>query len=405
MVSFKSLTVIVLGPCLCGFCMLRLLFVTKEDVLRKTTPISSFCADGLDCSLNGFCDHITHQCVCEKPWGGHYCEVLQFLSVAFPQGYGMTPNVTSWGGGIIHDNGTYHLYVSRMTNNCSLSTWVKNSRIDHAVSTTGPTGPYYFHDVAINTFSHNAAPIALPDGTYVIFHIGSGEGGPNGGNNCTTGSQFLELQESRLLRRNLFSVSRNMVHVSASLYGPWKPLVPKNLGDCNNPAPWVHPNGTIYVGCRGILKRADHISGPFIEIASFPNSGGPNGIYEDPQIYTDHHGNFHCLYHAYELNASSFNCSNSLVSAHAYSRDGLTWNISKYPPYGTQVVQSTGETITLATRERPKPFFSASGKMTHLVQGVCGSPFCASPPYQNHGCVNCKYLQWDFTLVSTLDID
>mmetsp|Transcript_16619 Transcript_16619/g.25112 ORF Transcript_16619/g.25112 Transcript_16619/m.25112 type:complete len:403 (-) Transcript_16619:2071-3279(-) len=378
---------------------------TKEQITSIKANLSySFCTDDLDCSLNGLCDKLSNQCICDKPWGGNECELLQFLPVTFPQGYGMTPNVTTWGGGIIHDNGTHHLYVSRMTNNCALNTWGENSRIDHAISTTGPTGPYFFHDVAINTFSHNAAPVVLPYGTYALFHIGSGEGGPEGPINCTE-QQFLDLEESRFLRKNNLEFDHShMIHISTSLYGPWKPIAPENYKGCNNPAPWIHPNGTIYVGCGRTLKRADNISGPYFDIATFPISGGPDGNYEDAQIYTDQRGNFHSLYHVYARNGTSFNCTNSLVSAHAYSRDGLTWNISKYPPYGTQVLLSSGETITVATRERPKPFFSATGKMTHLVQGVCGSPFCAPPRHSNQECVNCKYDQWDFTLVSPLDI-
>jgi hypothetical protein len=31
-----------------------------------------------------------------------------------------------------------------MTNDCKLSTWTHNSRIDHAVSSTGAEGPYDF---------------------------------------------------------------------------------------------------------------------------------------------------------------------------------------------------------------------------------------------------------------------
>ena len=40
-------------------------------------------------------------------------------------------------------------------------------------------------------------------------------------------------------------VGGSTIHVAKSLDGPWEPLINK-LGGCNNPAPWVHPNGTIY---------------------------------------------------------------------------------------------------------------------------------------------------------------
>ena len=183
-----------------------------------------------------------------------------------------------------------------------------------------------------------------------------------------------------------------------------------DLGNCNNPAPWVHPNGTIYIGCRAgfhdpaSLKRADHIAGPYSVIAELPSGKIPGGVvgnYEDPQLFTDKRGHFHAIYHVYTYGDSGY-CVNATVSAHAFSRDGFTWHVSSQAPYSTQLELTTGETITLATRERPKPFFQ-NGKMTHLVQGVCGSPFCA-PPKIGHGCVDCKYAQWDYTLVAPLDV-
>jgi len=190
------------------------------------------------------------------------------------------------------------------------------------------------------------------------------------------------------------------IHVSKSLDGPWTPLQ-NNLGGCNNPAPWVLANGTILIGCGGALRRADSIAGPYTTVATFPTSGGPAGHYEDPQIYTDKRGNYHCFYHVYTTNQSPLNCVNSTVSAHSFSEDGFTWTISKAAPYGTQVELTTGETATVATRERPKPFFDGNGVMTHLLNGVCGSGSCTD---SRTGCVDCKYHHWDYTLVQPLDV-
>jgi hypothetical protein len=396
---------------------------TRNDELYSdaASTTTSECLDDLDCSLNGICDMTQEAvCICDKPWSGNHCQFLQSQPVSFPQGYGMEPNLTStWGGGILHeeDDDSYHLYVSRMTNDCRLEHWMTNSRIDHAVSHSGPTGPYQFRDIAIKTWSHNPVPLQLPDGTYAIVHIGAGTGGPDGGVNCSSALSSDEdyrwegntntAATSRKLPRKTEEEGElgSNIHVSSSLYGPWTPLSNTNFGACNNPAPWVHPNGTIYIACvgGGVLKRASHIAGPYTQIATFPTTGGPEGNYEDPQIYTDHRGHFHCLYHVYTPNLPSFDCVNSTVSAHAYSRDGYDWQVADYAPYSTQLELETGETITLATRERPKPFFK-NGVMTHLVQGVCGSPFCATPANHN-GCVACKNKQWDFTLVSPLDVE
>ena len=64
------------------------------------------------------------------------------------------------------------------------------------------------------------------------------------------------------------------IHVANSLDGPWTPLEPNTLGGCNNPAPWVHQNGTIYCLCGSAVLRANSISGPWEHISSLSHSGG-----------------------------------------------------------------------------------------------------------------------------------
>jgi hypothetical protein len=364
------------------------------------------CTDDLNCSLNGICNG--GSCICDKPWSGSKCDILSFEPVTFPQGYGMTPNLTTWGGGILVEeqpeaNKIYHLYVVRMTNNCTLEHWTKNSRVDHAIS-RNPSGPFQFLDVAIPTQAHNPVPLTLPDGTYAIMHIGSGEGDENGGANCTNSSDddspFLPMPQNtvgpRLQRHG------STIHVSSSLYGPWHPLINHTLGACNNPAPFVHPNGTIFVGCRygkekALLRRAESIAGPYTDVTNLPTIDDNGYILEDPQLYLDHRGHFHGIYHAYHRSPNADNCENETVATHIYSADGFKWHLSQQPPYGNQLELANGNSITLATRERPKPLIE-NGIITHLVQAVCGSPNCFSPT----GCVNCKYKNWDFTLVSAL---
>ena len=149
------------------------------------------------------------------------------------------------------------------------------------------------------------------------------------------------------------------IHVSGSLDGPWTPLSNNSLGECNNPAPWVLPNGTLYIVCvqpDGVqMMRAEHISGPWIpvsicpcsrraqrftpfarpkygappscpygtrprvreyssQVASVTHAGGPDGDYEDPFLYTDARG-WHLIYHVY--------------------------NSEEHPPYGHECVDST----------------------------------------------------------------
>ena len=421
-----------------------LLFHLRFSPATGHASKQSGCSSDLDCSLNGRCvvasrnqndfdkdaSHTTTTCVCEKPWSGDYCEELLFLptkgtasctangnntataaSILAPQGYGMTPNTTTWGGNILVEpinasHTKYHLYVSRMTNDCPLTHWQTNSRIDHAVSVNNMEGPYEFSDVAIPTFSHNPAPIVLQNATrgkFAIFHIGAATTGPNGGKNCTS-----PLAMQRQLQH---SVMPGGIHVSDSFNGPWKPVLDHNLPNCNNPAPWVHPtNGTLYVLCahgKSTLYRSQHgsVEGPYEYVTEFqPKSQAPVPTnYEDPFLYTDANNNFHVLYHAYQYAGTPDDCDDSVVSAHAYSIDGYDWHVSSVPPYGTQLrvdCPDGSTTVTLATRERPKLVLQ-NGILTHMVEGVCGASGCSTKDAKH--CVNCKYRNWDFTLISTFD--
>ena len=401
------------------------------------------------CSLNGEfvdSDDPEKQCICDPPWSGDDCSILEFEPIEMTtQGYGMDPNITTWGGGVIHDkdgDGLYHLYVSRMTNNCSLRHYMKNSRIDHAVSKT-ITGPYIFQDVAVNTFSHNSEPIVLPDGTYAIFHVGDGSGPPDGGDKCTsamdtsieaTDNQDLynagngilletslegmqsDTQQRRTTTNALphSTAIGSTIHVSDSLNGPWIPLANNTLGHCNNPSPFIHPtNGTIFLVCnQRQLLRSDSITGPWIDVVYtsgnelFNHSDGPKGSYEDPNLYIDHRGHFHVLWHVYSVSEHpphGHECVDSTVSGHSFSPDGITWYDSPIQPYTTQILLTSGMTVTAATRERPRLIFdSSTGRMTHLLTATCSVPNCPNGPPA--GCVNCKYDSWDFTLIVPLKL-
>ena len=145
------------------------------------------CPGNLCCSLNGVVRQ-DGSCKCTAPWHGERCDKLGFRPIRRPQGYGVKPPVSSWGGNVLFDGTAFHLYVAAMTNNCSLSSWETNSRIEHAVSKT-IDGPYNRADVAVRTWSHNPVAIRLPGNStpqFALLHIGTSSGSKNGGVNCNS---------------------------------------------------------------------------------------------------------------------------------------------------------------------------------------------------------------------------
>jgi hypothetical protein len=121
---------------------------------------------------------------------------MLLLPVTFPQGYGMrNASVfqgganTSWGGNVLFDGKTYHLFLNTIANECLLGMWMRNSRIDHVVSDV-ITGPYTFKDTAIGMWSSNPAPVVLKSGPYryAMFMIGNGTALP-GIKNCSVNDQ------------------------------------------------------------------------------------------------------------------------------------------------------------------------------------------------------------------------
>jgi hypothetical protein len=108
------------------------------------------------------------------------------------------------------------------------------------------------------------------------------------------------------------------------------------------------------------------------------------------------------VYNTHENPPHGHECFNSTVSAHSFSEDGFEWHMSKTQPYGTQIEMADGSVVTVATRERPKIFVTEAGVKTHLINGVCGASNCPSGPPT--GCVDCKYDNWDYTLVQPLEV-
>jgi hypothetical protein len=314
-------------------------------------------------------------------------------------------------------------YVNSIANQCLLGSWMENSRIDHVISDT-VTGPYSFHDTAVQMTSSNPAPVVLTGGPYryAIFHIFNGtQSKQKNIPHCYKNGSRMPPHHIRADTTDANAATHtdanwrdHQISVSNSLNGPWQLLqqsAANKLPECNNPAPWVHPNGTLFAMCGYVIYTADTIAGPWRNVStSIINHDNAREWpkkwhHEDQFLFTTKRG-WHVLFHASIPDNSTdadTNCESSVVSAHMFSIDGYDWHVSSISPYTTQVEvnqpqatssgghgssEDTTRVMTVATRERPKLIFDADGEMTHLINGVCGAPSCTDST--RTGCMDCK---------------
>ena len=216
------------------------------------------------------------------------------------------------------------------------------------------------------------------------------------------------------------------LHVSATgPGGPFVPVATKPPG-CNNPSPFLHPNGTLFLACTWALYRtsgADFPRGawhgpvPIAPASRLPGAPKPIGAWEDPFLFVDRRGHFHVLAHVYTTRP--FNRSVELaVSGHAFSLDGLRWTFSPHQPYSNAVSRADGSVQHFATLERPKLLFADPAdphRPTQLLNGA--SPVWghnASDPCAMCGnCCHCKVtsvsrgdednVDWTYTLVRPVE--
>jgi hypothetical protein len=172
---------------------------------------------------------------------------------------------------------------------------------------------------------------------------------------------------------------------------------------CNNPAPLLHPNGTLFLACdSATILRAPALAGPWSALStpSFnDHTNAPIGGYEDAFLWIDPRGAWHALFHVWSTEPEA-SCVSSNVSAHGFSSNGIDWHFSPLQPYGTTVTLEDGTSFISPTRERPKLLFGASdGEPTHLLNGAVRDIASCAP----HWCSRCKQLsQHTFTLVTPL---
>lgn len=70
----------------------------------------------MDCGFNGQCNPATGECVCDAPWIGPDCSVLDLLPVQPNTGYNVFRDAdlgmptSSWGGNVVSDDNGVRKY-------------------------------------------------------------------------------------------------------------------------------------------------------------------------------------------------------------------------------------------------------------------------------------------------------
>jgi hypothetical protein len=214
-------------------------------------------------------------------------------------------NTTSWGGNILlGSDGRYHLFVSAMGGGRGLSSWISNSQIDHGIA-DDPMDSFEKVGTALEREAHNASPIRAQNGSWLLFHIGYG--------GVHNGSSF--------------------VHHSESPDGPWLPLPGIS---CNNPAPMLHNNGTMYCVCNSggvkLYRSADVFTGGWELVTGIGIKTPPGTHSEDPYLWMDSRDRWHLLAHTYDYRdgwpVNPAQTMPVLVASHGFSEDGVEWSFN-----------------------------------------------------------------------------
>lgn len=304
---------------------------------------------------------------CPKPWKGADCNQLDLRPADKNQGLNDLTNGNSyWGGSPIQgDDGRYHLFVSRMKNNCGLNTWLRNSECVR-VSSNSPLGPFSAEETVMGAFCHNPTVKRLSDGTFLLYYIGKGDQEIALYDNCADGQTFGDAYQ---LQQQACDIN---VRAAKSILGPWS--TPHDVlqtglkaGICpTNPSPVVEDDDSILMVYRNydlgstIVESISQLSGKTSEKIFTAKASRWNGDYdlisvnkvldqeaEDTFVWKDQReGLYHMIY-----NNKFDDWKNT--GGHAVSYDAKFWT-QQEPIFSRDVKYSDGTQSTVERRERPQ---------------------------------------------------
>ena len=312
-------------------------------------PVAGGCRTALDCDLNGECDAASGKCVCDAAWSGAHCAVLRLLPAPSEVAtHALRLQGTStWGGSVALSptDGRYHMLAAIMEGNCGLNSYERNSAVVHAVSET-PAGPYRLsagNGTVVPAFAHNPTVVQAPNGSWVLYHIGCGMGERpiiTGCRNGTTPVQPKERVDTGAAEAAVCPPSPSPVasvhRLGAVAYScrggygdPPNVYVTEDLAKgqwrmqglavrttawmthMDNPAPILHPNGSVLLLARKWAKTSSTIGVVHAPRWDADGGGGAADVYalpsvkldfphsvEDPYAWVDARGHYHAIFHS-----------------------------------------------------------------------------------------------------------
>ena len=265
--------------------------------------------------------------------------------------------------------------------------WLSNSRIRHAVSRTGPGGPYEAQNVSFGVFGHEPTAARAPTGEFVLWWTASFDQAnvPCSRKQCTHGDNGNSVVDGKYCLPDtqctyLPQLNTYMSYASQP-EGPWAtpqlvPSPPEFDGDTNL-APIIRSGGSLIgLGRPPWVWRADDwrdASSYTVEQVASTVEG------EDPFMYVDSRDPqvLHALSHAGGWDSSG---------GHAWSTDdGKTWKRHKsVAAYSSLIRYDDGSEVSLSRRERPHLVFDEAGVPVALTNGATAVWPCTHPELCPH---------------------
>jgi hypothetical protein len=299
-----------------------------------------------------------------------------------------------WCGSAIRgEDGRYHLFASRWPKFEGVPmSWpyTSYSEVVRAESAT-PVGPFEFKEVVLpargagfwdGRMTHNPT-IHKVGNKYLLYYIGSTyEGEP-------PTAEEMRHPEFRSKNVERWKAIRIGLAVSESLHGPWQRfdrpvLAPRpdhwDHTIVTNPAPCVMPDGKIFMLYRSIacpktkarigLAIADHYLAEFTRPLDEPvfRFTGADAV-EDPYLWWNGE-----RFEAIVKDIGGTVTGESGSGFHAFSADGLAWNLSDpIQAYSRRIRWDDGTETVQGAFERPQLLFE-NGVPTHLYAATGDGP-------------------------------